>query len=173
MDKQIYVRKRYMLMKNSLIIVISLFVLTASYSQKIGSIDRDGLLELLNQNNDTVYVVNFWATWCSPCVAEIDYFESLKKLHADDKLKVILLNLDFPNQVQPRVVPFVKEKNLTSLVLNMTEMNYNSWIPDVDSNWSGAIPATLIWKGINRRFIPGEVSREELFKAVDSMYEDI
>ena len=151
-------------------VAMALFILTASYGQKVGNIDRDGLLELMNQHNDTIYVLNFWATWCSPCVAEIAYFESLHRMRSDDKLKVVLVNLDFPNQVERRVIPFMVEKELTAPVINMTEMDYNSWIPNVDGNWSGAIPATLIYKGANRRFISGEVSRDELFEAVDSLY---
>ncbi len=142
--------------------------MTASYGQTVGSINRDGLIELLNRNNDTVYVVNFWATWCSPCVAEIDYFEALHKSLSDDKLKVILINLDFPNQVDKRVVPFIKEKDLTARVLNMTEMDYNSWIPFVDSNWSGAIPATIIYRGKNREFIGRELSKKELFNVAEA-----
>jgi hypothetical protein len=61
----------------------------------------------------------------------------------------------------------MEEKELTALVLNMTEMDYDSWIPEVDSEWSGAIPATLIFRGENSKFIGRELSKEELFKAVD------
>ncbi len=150
-------------MKRGLMLPALLISMAASYGQKVESIDRDGLLELLNRNNDTVYVVNFWATWCSPCVAEIDYFEALHRTQSDDKIKVVLVNLDFPNQMDRRVVPFIKEKGLTALVLNMTEMDYDSWIPDVDSSWSGAIPATLIFRGENSDFIGRELSKEELF----------
>ncbi|MEX0982365.1 MAG: TlpA family protein disulfide reductase [Bacteroidales bacterium] len=160
-------------MKHSLIVAILLFALTASFGQKVGSIDRGELIKLLNHSNDTVYVLNFWATWCSPCVAEIEYFESLHRMLSDNKLKVVLVNLDFPNQLEQRVIPFVEEKKLTAPVMNMTEMDYNSWISIVDSDWSGAIPATLIFKGANRKFIPGEVSREELFEAVDPFFADL
>lgn len=155
-------------MKHGFMLSVVLFSMTASYGQEVGSIDRDELLELLNKDNDTVYVVNFWATWCSPCVAEIGYFEALHKSRSDDKLKVVLVNLDFPNQVDRRVIPFMKEKDLTARVLNMTEMDYNSWIPDVDNEWSGAIPATLIYKGKKREFIGRELSREELFNAAEA-----
>ena len=155
-------------MKHRIMLSVVLFAMTASYGQKVGSIDREELLELLKHNNDTVYVVNFWATWCSPCVAEIGYFEALHRALSDNKLKVVLVNLDFPNQVERRVVPFMEDKGLTALILNMTEMDYNSWIPDVDTDWSGAIPATLIFRGENREFIGRELSKEELFKTADS-----
>ena len=137
--------------------------------QQVRSIDKNELKEILGRRNDTTYVVNFWATWCSPCVAEIGYFEALHRTYSDSRMKVILVNLDFPNQVERRVVPFMEEKELTAEVMNMTTMDYNSWIPEVESSWSGAIPATLIFRGGHRSFIGRELSRDELFEATKAV----
>jgi thiol-disulfide isomerase/thioredoxin len=148
--------------------LLLVLTLTPIVGQEIRSIDKEHLQEILSRHNDTTYVINFWATWCSPCVAEIAYFEALHRTYADSLLKVILVNLDFPSQVERRVVPFMKEKELTSEVLNMTTMDYNSWIPDVDGSWSGAIPATLIFRDGYRSFTGRELSREELFEMVQT-----
>jgi len=134
--------------------------------QDVKSISQKGLIDILNSRNDTTYVVNFWATWCSPCVAEIGFFEDLHRKTLDKKLKVILINLDFPNQVNKRVDPFISKKNLSAEIINMTELDYNSWISLVDSSWSGAIPATLIFQGDNKKFFEKEMSRQELFSEV-------
>ncbi len=56
--------------------------------------------------------------------------------------------------------------------MNMQDLDYNSWIPLVDSSWSGAIPATLIFNKEMRKFIAAELSREELFDAVDTFYKN-
>jgi thiol-disulfide isomerase/thioredoxin len=138
----------------------------SSHAQKVSSISEEKLASLLEQDNDTLYVINFWATWCSPCVTEIGYFEELHIAFKNQKLKVILINLDFPNQIEKRVLPFINEKNLTAEVLNMTNMDYNSWIPIVDPDWSGAIPATLIFKSNSKKFISRELSKKELFDEV-------
>ena len=42
-------------------------------------VDFDGLKPYLNKKDDDVYVINFWATWCAPCVKELPYFEQLNK----------------------------------------------------------------------------------------------
>jgi len=163
------VRKRKK--QNSLIrmifAILLSFSLVPAIGQQVRSIDKEGLKDILNLRNDTTYVINFWATWCSPCVAEIGYFEALHRTYSDSLLKVILVNLDFPNQVKRRVVPFMEEKGLTAEVVNMTTMDYNSWIPEVERNWSGAIPATLIYREDHRSFIGRELSRDELFEAVE------
>lgn len=137
-------------------------------SQDIKPINKDELERLLLRETDTIYVINFWATWCSPCVAEIGHFEELHKSVADRKLQVILINLDFPRQIDERVKPFITENKLTAKVLNMQDLDYNRWIPLVDSSWTGAIPATLIFTKDKRRFIGTELGRDELFEAVDN-----
>lgn len=134
-------------------------------------IDREELLELTGKKNDTTYVINFWATWCSPCVKEIVFFEDLHRENQGEKLKVILVSLDFPNRAKTQLLPFLKEKSITAPVLLMTNMDYNSWIEELDPDWSGAIPASLIQKGEKRMFLEGEISREELNKYVNQISE--
>ena len=141
-----------------------------SYSQSNGQslkeIDSDTLEAIIHNMNDTTYVVNFWATWCSPCVKEIGYFEELHRQFVSANVKVILVSLDFPNQIDRRVIPFLKEKEITAEVLLMTDLDYNSWIDRIDPSWTGAIPATLIYNRKERMFLEKEVSQDELFSYV-------
>ena len=139
---------------------------TQSKGQSVKEIDSDTLKALTSNMNDTTYVVNFWATWCSPCVEEIGYFEELHRQSDSSTVKVILVSLDFPNQIDRRVVPFLKEKEITAEVLLMTDLDYNSWIDRIDPSWSGAIPATLIFNRESRVFLEKEITRDELFNHV-------
>ena len=132
-------------MRYSIAIILCYFLIFAqSNAQSVKSIDSDALKALTYTMNDTTYVVNFWATWCSPCVKEIGFFEELHRQRESEKVKVILVSLDFPNQIDRRVIPFLKEKEITADVLLMTDLDYNSWIDRIDPSWSGAIPATLM-----------------------------
>jgi len=137
--------------------------------QQIAEIDRDGITSLTMKSNDTTYVINFWATWCSPCVKEIGYFEELHRKNVYSKVKVILVSLDFPNQIESRVIPFLEEKGITASVLLMTDLNYNEWIDLVDPSWSGSIPATLIFNKSSRMFLEKELTRGELFENVNQI----
>ena len=102
--------------------------------------------------NDTLYVVNFWATWCAPCVKELPYFEAFSKEMIGKKIKVILVSLDFKAQVQTRLIPFLTSGAYTSKVVVLADKDYNAWLPKVDPEWSGAIPATLLVMGMRRLF---------------------
>ena len=138
-------------------------------AQSVKLIDREELEALTTAFSDTTYVVNFWATWCSPCVKEIGYFEELHKQSASTNVKVFLVSLDFPKQIYTRVIPFLNEKEIRAEVLLMTDLDYNSWIDRVDPAWSGAIPATLIYNRERRVFLEKELTRDELFNHVSQI----
>lgn len=99
---------------------------------------------LMRTQTDTTYLINFWATWCRPCVQELPYFEKIAHDYAGQKIKVVLVSLDFAKDLEDRVVPFVERMRLQSTVWLLNEPDANSWIEQVDSGWSGALPATLI-----------------------------
>ena len=147
-------------------ILFSILNVGQSSAQSVREIDGDALEALPSSMNDTTYVVNFWATWCSPCVKEIGYFEELHRQIESAYVKVILVSLDFPRQVESRVIPFLREKEITAEVLLMTDLDYNSWIDRVDPSWSGAIPATIIYNREKRVFLEQELTRDELFNHV-------
>lgn len=140
-----------------------------SPTQEIPIMDFDELYPLLNQQNDTTYVVNFWATWCAPCVREIPAFEKLYEMYKGQKVQVILVSLDFPNHLQSRVVPFVEQNKVKSRVILLDDADANRWIPMVSENWTGAIPATLIFNRESRKFFQREFYFEELEQIIIPM----
>ena len=144
---------------------------SAEAENDIDIVDFSGIEPLLNKNTDTLYIVNFWATWCAPCVKEIPYFEQIAQEYSKHKLKVILVNLDFPNHYQSRLLPFVKEQGIKSDIVMLDDPDANSWINRVDSSWSGSIPATLIYNDTKREFFEKEFTYQELKDAVESFYQ--
>ncbi|MCU0378653.1 MAG: TlpA family protein disulfide reductase [Bacteroidales bacterium] len=135
-------------------------------------VDRIGIPELekiLAASDDRLYVINFWATWCAPCVKELPHFEKISKEYKSDKVKFVLISLDFPSQVDKQLIPFLKKNKITLPVSVMTDLDYNEWIEKVDTSWQGNIPATLIFnKAAGRRlFIPDEVDEADLRKAIE------
>lgn len=137
-------------------------------ADNIPTLDYKGLKPWLNKQDDKVYVVNFWATWCAPCVKELPYFEKVNKEYKDKNVEVILVSLDFPKKKKTKLLPFVAKKNLQSTVLHLDDMDEQFWIADIDKDWSGALPATLIYKKGQRKFFEKSFTEEELENEIQS-----
>jgi thiol-disulfide isomerase/thioredoxin len=99
----------------------------------------------LRRQSDTVYVVNFWASWCKPCCEELPAFEKITDKYAGKKVKVLLVSLDFPIQLESRLLPYIQKNGIKSEVILLDDPNQNLWIDKVYPKWSGAIPFTQIY----------------------------
>ena len=113
--------------------------------QDIRVVNFDQLEPSLHLKNDTVYLVNFWATWCAPCLAELPAIKAVGEKYADQKFKVLLVSLDQPSQLKTRLIPFVRSNKITAEVILLDDPNQNRWIDKVDKEWSGEIPFTVIY----------------------------
>ena len=109
------------------------------------------LRQLLARPGDTTYVVNFWATWCKPCLEELPGFEKVAAAHAGRPVQLVLVSLDFPSQLVPKVQPLVQRLGLASPVWLLAESDANAYINAVDPQWSGALPFTLIFNNARRQ----------------------
>jgi len=124
---------------------------------------------LLHQRNDTTYVINFWATWCTPCVRELPNFEKINETYSDKKVKIVLVSMDFPNKIKSQLIPFIKKKELKSQIIVLDEPDTNSWINKIDENWSGAVPATLIYNKQQRSFYSKPFTYNELETEINKL----
>ncbi len=123
-------------------------------------VQRDYLVQLLETpSTENVQVINFWATWCAPCVEELPAFVEADQ---EDNIEVILISLDEAKNVDAMVNPFLKENNITATVKLLDDPYAAEWIPMVDPHWDGAIPATLIQKGSKRMFYNTSLTAQEL-----------
>jgi thiol-disulfide isomerase/thioredoxin len=145
-------------------LVFVLFPILLS-AQTVPTLHYTELKPLLKQKGDDLYVVNFWATWCAPCIKELPYFEALNQR---EDVEVLLVSLDFPKHKESRLLPFIKKNNLKSKLVLLDDTDENYWINDIHPNWSGALPATLIYTKKQRGFYEQSFTKEELFTLVES-----
>lgn len=131
-------------------------------NREVASFDYQRLSPIFNYEDNITYVINFWATWCMPCVKELPYFEKLNETYKDKNVKVILVSLDFPKKIDSQLLPFLEKKMINSTVYVLDDPNANDWIEKVSKDWSGAIPATIIYKGNSKKFFEKSFSYEEL-----------
>lgn len=148
--------------KANKLLVSFIFLTFSSLSQTaVGIYHIDDLLKRISQT-DTTYVVNFWATWCKPCVEELPAFDSLNNTFKNSKKRLILVSLDFKEELDKKVKPFLSQKKITANCVLLDEVNGNNFINKIDSMWSGAIPATLIRSKNNNLFLERKLRYAEL-----------
>lgn len=151
--------------KKNLLLLLLFFTGVPAFAQKAEVVKFEKLDAIINQESEKVTVINFWATWCGPCVKELPYFKEVAAQNPD--VNVYLVSLDFVEKLD-RVNTFIEKKGLQSQVLLLDEMDYNSWIDKVDESWSGAIPATLLINSATgeRKFVEKELKEGELEKLI-------
>ena len=141
--------------RNSFLILF-LFVTAFSFAQKPSVYKINDLLKRIHNNSDTIYVVNFWATWCKPCVQEMPDFESFYRQNKPALVKIILVSMDFKEDLEKKLVPFLEKNKYSSEVVLLDEVNGNDFINKIHTKWGGAIPATY--------FTTKNKKKEEIFE---------
>ncbi|SDR96067.1 Thioredoxin-like [Polaribacter sp. KT25b] len=120
---------------------------------------------LLYTESKEIQIVNFWAMWCAPCVKELPILEAYQKKHPN--VKITLVSLDFPEDIETKLKPFLKKKGITSKVVLLDDPDANSWIDKVNPKWSGSIPFTIIFNNKKRTY------HERMFESMEDLENEI
>ena len=152
-----------------LVFCIVIFSLVAN-AQQIPAYSAEDIIAHTS-NKDTLYIINFWATWCSPCVHELPEFNALQKHYAGMPVKVLLISLDFKEDYPAKLAVFLQRKNITPDVAWLSDTDPNTFIPKIDNSWQGSIPATVIvHPGKNfKKFIEGTITERQISRIVDPL----
>lgn len=154
------------------IAVLTLFVfalVTGVYGQDVQAYKAERLMKRLAANEDTLYIVNFWATWCGPCIKELPEFDKLADKYKGQPVKILLVSLDFKNNYPVKIQKFINKRKLAHEVLWLDESKPNEFIPKITNEWQGSIPATLLYykKSSWNKLYEGMVASEQITVLVD------
>jgi|SRR5690606_28322938 len=122
------------------------------------------------KNDDKLYVVNFWATWCKPCVEELPEFIKINNEYkSSNDFKMILVSLDKATDIDSNVKSFIDKNQIDTDVYVLSDnKRMNEWIPKINPHWSGSIPATIMYKnGKQLYFKEGVMTYDDLKQTID------
>ena len=157
-------------MKKIFIVAAFFCFATSTTAQDMPSLKMAEVVKRFSQKNDTVYVINFWATFCKPCVAEIPGF--IKVANKYKNVKLLLVSLDLPSFYPKRINTFAAKNKFNTNIAWLDETDADYFCPLIDSSWSGAIPATIVVNAKTgyKKFWEGDVKvdafEKELKKAI-------
>jgi thiol-disulfide isomerase/thioredoxin len=129
-------------MKNCILILLFLSGCHFLSAQQVQKVKVEALADYI-KNADHPMVINFWATWCSPCTHELPYFQSNIKKYPEQKIELVLVSLDFVNDYPKKISDFLKKNQYQGSFFWLDETNADHFCPQIDKKWSGAIPASL------------------------------
>jgi thiol-disulfide isomerase/thioredoxin len=152
-----------------LIFCLNISFLSAQEIKKVKITD----LEKTIAESKTPLIVNFWASWCKPCLEEIPYFMEEVNLHKKDSLQFLLVSLDMADAYPLKIRKAIKERKITFTVQWLDETDADYFCPKIDPKWSGAIPATLFVNNKTgfHQFFEGQVSHDDLKKDITATLE--
>lgn len=155
--------------KKAYIITLLLFAAGLIRAQNFSAIPFSSFEKFLDTKNDTLYIINFWATWCKPCIEEMPYFEQVNNEKGSDKLRVILVSVDTETRWKSSLEPFISNKNIGSEVWSFYNDKPVDWIDRISPQWNGSIPATLFLYNGQKTFYEKEFTYDELHNIIQQL----
>lgn len=145
------------------VILLAIFFANNINGQTVLKWKIEDVVKSFSAKNDTVYVVNFWATFCKPCIEEIPEFIRVSEKYKSKKVKLILVSLDLKSYVKKKLPDFIKKNKYKTNHAWLNETNADYFCPLIDKKWSGAIPSTIIVNNKTgfRKFVENQLSSEE------------
>ena len=141
--------------------------ITSTYGQNAEIIKLPALQEIIQADSEQVKVINFWATWCAPCIKELPLFQQLHEQRPDVRVTLVSMDLDLDPDPE-KVYKFIARKKISAEVVILDEQNPNEWIDQIEKEWSGALPATIVINSRTgkKKFIERELHDGELEKLI-------
>jgi thiol-disulfide isomerase/thioredoxin len=157
-------------MKSLVILIFAFFIAAGSQAQEIKRIKITDLQKIIKESK-TPMIINFWATWCKPCVEEIPYFQEEVSKHSADSMQLLLVSLDLEDYYPKKISEFAAKRKFTVPIVWLDEYNADYFCPKVDTAWTGAIPASLFINNRTgyRHFREEQLSHEKLKKEISAL----
>lgn len=142
------VKFRYSGQKNlikSYLIILLLFISCGDNKLQLIDIDADSLLSRVSthQGKEAV-LLNFWATWCSPCVEEFPMVVKLARENKSKGLQIYFVSVDWVDE-RHKVEAFLKEQGVGGISFLKVQDDDNAFINTISLQWTGAVPFTIIY----------------------------
>ncbi len=116
-----------------ILLFVFAFSLTSANAQEIKKWKLQDL-EAAIKNSDKPTIINFWATFCKPCIEELPYFQETAKRYNSAGVQLILVSLDLPQAYPKKISAFAIRNKIKAPIAFLDETNADLFCPKVDQN---------------------------------------
>ena len=151
-------------------IIIFLFLAAGINAQEVKAIKVTELAKTIKESK-TPLIVNFWATFCVPCIQEIPYFQQLAQQYKSKNVSLIFVSLDLKKAYPTEVNEMTKKLKLVFPVVWLDETNADYFCPKIDTSWTGGMPSSLFVNNATayHKFYEEQLSKEKLEREIQAM----
>jgi thiol-disulfide isomerase/thioredoxin len=152
------------------IIIVFLFFSAGINAQEVKAIKIAELAKTIKESK-TPLIINFWATFCVPCIQEIPYFQELAQQYKSKNVSLIFVSLDLKKAYPAEVNDMTKKLKLVFPVVWLDETNADYFCPKIDTSWTGGMPSSLFVNNATgyHKFYEEQLSKEKLEKEIQAM----
>ena len=108
----------------------------------VSLVNADQLKALRQNGSGKFRLINFWATWCAPCVAEFPEFVTMNRMYRHRDFELVTIAVNDPDE-QKNVLAFLRKHQASGQNLLFASENRDALINAFDPEWQGQVPYTL------------------------------
>ena len=151
-------------------LIALLFFSTAIDAQEVRAVKVTELSKTIKESK-TPLIVNFWATFCVPCIQEMPYFQEMARQYKSQNVSLLFVSLDLKEAYPSKVNAMAKKLQLSFPVVWLNETNADYFCPKIDTTWSGGMPSSLFVNNATgyHKFFEDQLSREKLEGTIKEM----
>jgi peroxiredoxin len=109
----------------------------------LAPVDAEGLKALRNNGSGKFRLVNFWATWCAPCLAEFHEFVTINRMYRHRDFEFVSVAVNRPDE-DKAVLAFLNKQQASSKNLIFASAERDKLIDAFDPEWPGPVPYTVL-----------------------------
>jgi thiol-disulfide isomerase/thioredoxin len=151
-------------------VIVFLFFATTANAQQVRSVKITELENTIKESKGPL-IVNFWATFCVPCLQEIPYFQEITGQYKSKDVSLVFVSLDMKEAYPVKVNDMAKKLKLVYPVVWLNETNADYFCPKIDTTWTGGMPSSFFVNNATgyHKFFERPLSKEELEKEIQVM----